>query len=130
MYTHQEYMAVRLEEQPAAHRKYYGQFVDTYLKDTVARNFGIKRLVWAYKLDGHFNRIPLYEWDGYYSAFTILGGLPKRLKEAGDQWSLSSCVCIVKEAATQVVEEAIARGIGEVTWNDVIEEHYARRGGE
>lgn len=100
-----EYMAASLEDQPQAHRAYYGQFVDDFLKETIARNFGVDRLKRAFARDEHFNTIPLIEWDAYNPLFTQLDSLPKAVRNVGDQWSMSTSVCIVKEAARQVVEE-------------------------
>ncbi len=98
MYTRQEYL-----DGLVSHQAYYGQFVDEHLRKTIADNFGVEWLQEAYRLEKYFNRIPLYEWDAYYPLFTQLGGLPKLVKQAGDSWSLSTCVCIVKEAARMVV---------------------------
>lgn len=98
MITHQEYM----KAPNRGHRQYYRQFVDERVMQTVVDAFGVDRVKkWAIlDKDSARKLIPLKEWD--------LLGLPldiaNRLRELGDTFTLSSCVCILKEAARQIGE--------------------------
>lgn len=102
-HTRKDYM-----DRKVSHREYYGQFVTPTIFDMVCRYIGIKRIM-ASKDPENFNDIPLYLWDN------LAGGYLQRdaLKEAGDGPSLSSGVCILKEAARQLKETALlAKSIG------------------
>ena len=100
--TRAEYLAAT-GDRGAAHRAYYGQFVTQYIRETVQKRFGVRALREALEADPHLNGIPLGSWD-------MLTGCTKTqqgaLKAAGDSWSLAGGVCILKEAALQVVEGA------------------------
>lgn len=84
------------------HREYYGQFVTEATKNVVKEAFSVEKLIWAFGSDKNLNNIPLNEWDAINGVTRHNG---KRLKEAGEVWSLSTGVCILKEAARQIVEE-------------------------
>lgn len=86
-------------ERTAAHRAYYGQYVDEKVKLLVHQMIGLSNL--QKSTDPHFNDIPLRRWD---VMVTLLGQtMAKKLKENGDTLSLGSGVCILKEAAHQIV---------------------------
>ena len=72
------------------HREYYSKLVTKEIKLFVSRTFGITRLVEC--KCPHFSDIPLKQWDA------LAGYLPYRQ-------SLAERVCILKEAAKQLVEE-------------------------
>jgi hypothetical protein len=44
--------------------------------------------------------IPLREWDGL-----PMPSIPIHMQKLGDSWSLSTHVCVYKEAAQQLIEE-------------------------
>jgi hypothetical protein len=84
-----------------AHRQYYAQFVTDPVKQLVLRDVG--RLVLTLsKDDPYLNDIPLKRWD------TLVPMLPAtvraKLKECGDYLTLGVGVCILKEAARQLLE--------------------------
>lgn len=94
-WTRSEYL-----DKVCTHREYWAQFVTPYIKRLVETRFGSRLLS---SRDPHFNDIPLDEWDRINtpSLFAI--------DENGDGkrfYSLSNGTCIMKEAATQIVEEA------------------------
>jgi hypothetical protein len=94
---------VRNEELAAArHRTYYGQFVTAGVKQRVLQSIGLDAILQS--KDPHFNDIPLAKWD--VAAFA-LGGAGAKMKEAGDYLTKAGAVCIVKEAAKQLKEEAM-----------------------
>ena len=80
------------------HREYYAQFVTPANKADVVRMFGMKALLDS--TDKHLNDLPLRKWDTL-STYNVAA----KMKEAGDYLTLSSVVCINKEAARQVIEE-------------------------
>lgn len=85
------------------HQQYYGQFVTNEIKDLVKTTFGIKKLVKAYSKDPIFNNIPMKRWDalGYLEHY-----LDRTLIIAtGQGYSNAGAVCVLKEAARQLVEE-------------------------
>ena len=94
MITQNEYMQGR-----ATHRQFYAQFVTPEYITYVVGRIGAENL--KQSTDEHLNDIGLGRWD-------MLQDPPKfrtRLKEAGTFWSLSSRVCVAKEAARQYLEE-------------------------
>lgn len=101
MMTREEYTAIAAanrEEGRAAHRRYYGQFVNQRTIDYVVRAIGADRLLAS--TDPHFNDIPLDEWDRLVSRLPLAASL----RDAGDYMTLGGGVCIAKEAARQYVE--------------------------
>ena len=98
------------------HRAYYAQFVTRAAKALVERTVGIDAL--KASTDPFMNDIPLAVWDqmaggsgrahaGDSKVYRIPHHVPyAKLKEAGDGYSLSVGVSILKEAARQLVEEA------------------------
>jgi hypothetical protein len=85
-------------------RTYYAQFVTEEIKDSVRSTFGKEKLTQAIAIDEHLNNIPLREWDhvGFYFKYSVI--LRKKLKDAGDWFSDAGMVCILKEAARQIIE--------------------------
>lgn len=108
--NHTEYMKRNssCKDTYALHREYWGQFVTSYIKAMVLTRFRLELLQRSLPLDHHLNNIPLAQWD-------TLTGYPQSrlcqtaLKEAGEGVSLSSGVCILKEAAKQIVEESMKK---------------------
>lgn len=88
------------DEQILAHREYYAQFVDDSIRAMVTSHFGLSRLVGS--RDRSFNDIELKLWDGLHLGSKVHA----LLKERGDHMTMSGSVCILKEAARQVVEGA------------------------
>jgi len=83
-------------EGKVTHREYYAQFVTSSVRDTVRRHIGAHRI--KISDDPHFNDIPLIEWDR-------LGWAVSRLSDP----SLHERVCVLKEAAEQLRDEANSR---------------------
>lgn len=81
------------------HSEYYAQIVTNSTRDLVKRIFGIDTLISAYGTDQHFNSIPLYKWDRIAGSV----GSNASMKELGDVLTLSGQICILKEAARQLV---------------------------
>lgn len=79
----------------STHREYYAQFVNQYMIDAVVRAIGAEKILKSD--DPHFNDIALRHWDRIGCCF-VRGG-----------FSLSDCVCTVKEAAHQYVEQRARR---------------------
>lgn len=98
-YSRNDYMDVK-----CTHREYYSQFVDKNVKSLVLSMFNVNQLV------NHFNSeigkqgyIDLKQWD------KLAGGYDTKLKinmliKAVDYVSLAAAICILKEAAKQIVE--------------------------
>jgi hypothetical protein len=83
-----------------SHSEYYAQFVTQSVVNLVERTFTIEVLKSAHQSDKHFNSIPLYKWDNI-ATFVNSGVL---MKECGDFLTLSGQICILKEAARQLVQ--------------------------
>jgi hypothetical protein len=98
VYTRAQYMQDAKIDGPAAHRRYYGQFVNNGTKYRVLSHIGLERLLRS--TNPHFNDIPLHEWDKLVPQLPGSGGFTK----AGDYYTLSNGVCLAKEAARQIVE--------------------------
>lgn len=106
MITRKEYMdscsGKSREEQTALHRAYYAQFVNERTISYVVERIGSARLLAA--RDPHLNDIPLGKWDAMRSTLPMAA----KMKDAGDYYTLSACVCIAKEAARQYIERETA----------------------
>ena len=97
------------------HNEYYGQFVTDFIKQMVKRRFGIERLVAAYQEDKNLNNIPLVNWDGlgihlmHPSLKNEEHSSPyldhELIKATGQGYSNAGAVCILKEAARQLISE-------------------------
>lgn len=95
-YTRKQYM-----NGECTFREYYSQFVNEAVKSQVLLTIGKEALLKS--KDGHLNDIPLKKWD------RIRPHTLNRLHEAGDSPTLAGAVCIVKEAARQIIEEEAKR---------------------
>lgn len=90
----------------ARHREYYSQFVTPEVKQLVLRHIGRERLLRS--KDPHLDDIGLALWDpliGHIAGSEVV----TLLREAGDFLSLGTGVCILKEAARQIIEEERAK---------------------
>ena len=90
----------------AAHREYYAQYVNAWVIRCVQTWIGTKRIIES--TDPHFNDIPQADWDSLDSRIRPYGTrVSKRLHNADlGGWSLADTVCVAKEAAQQVRENA------------------------
>lgn len=77
-----------------SHQEYYYQFGEK-VRDAVARSIGLERI--QRSEDPHFNDIPLRSWDELHPL--IVSYVGHMLREAGDNLSLSSTVCVAKSSA-------------------------------
>lgn len=92
--------------QKVTHEEYFAQFVNDKLKRFIKNQFGIEKLKIHFSVNmfepGYIN---LEEWDnlvgptGYYIS-------KSQLKEAGENNSISTYICILKQAARMVVADA------------------------
>lgn len=98
MYTRTEYMKDSQTDGPAAHRRYFCQFVTDRTKDRVMQSIGLDRLMSS--TDPHLNDIPLPLWDRLTPHLPGSAGFAK----AGDYYTLANGVCLAKEAARQIIE--------------------------
>jgi hypothetical protein len=86
------------EERRAAHRKFYGQFVDEATVRAVVQAIGAEEIMASE--DPHFNDIPLKRWDD------VSPWIPRAInfKDVGDYPTQAGLVCVAKEAARQYKE--------------------------
>lgn len=105
MITRKEHMALEYVDAATAmarHREYYSQFVTPKAKQLVLRHIGREKLLRS--TDPYLNDIKLSQWDRLVGH--IVGSeVVTLLREAGDFLSLGTGVCILKEAARQIIEE-------------------------
>lgn len=94
-FTRDDYM-----EHRCSHREYYAQFVTQEVKAAVVFHIGAAQL--QASTDAHLNDIPLVKWDRATAPYSR-----SLFKELGDGWSMAGHVCILKEAARQVIEARI-----------------------
>lgn len=92
MKTRKDYM-----EHRCTHREYYAQFVTEATRRRVIQAFGVDRL--RASEDPHLNDIPLARWDR-----VDVPAPPISLEDCGDWLSPAGAVCILKEAARQIIE--------------------------
>ena len=97
MKTRQQYL-----NKECTYREYYGQFVTDYIKQSVARHIGMKRL--KASTDEHMNDIDLRTWDSTPGIATH--STSNAMKERGDYLTQAGITCIAKEAARQLLEES------------------------
>jgi len=106
--TRQEYLALNstATDTFALHREYFAQFVTPELKAIVRGAFGLDRLLSSN--DKYFNDIPLIRWDALHTR--VPNSVFSAIKASGDvnAKTLSNSVCVLKEVARQLVEEARA----------------------
>jgi len=85
-------------DRKCTHREYYSQFVTDEIKGIVEHSIGIDAL--KASTDKHLNDIRLSKWDRLF----MPSGTNAKLKEAGDYLTPAGKVCILKEAARQLLE--------------------------
>lgn len=109
IFSRQNYLSA--DNQSAAHRRYYAQFVTPAVTAAVLRQ--ISEAALRGSTDPHLNDIPLSRWDALEPTMRRLclsrmGDVNGEVRIAGGSrsiaWSLSDAVCIAKEAARQWVE--------------------------
>ena len=93
--TRQQYL-----NKEATHREYYSQFVTEGVKQRVKSAFKMKDLIEG--KTQHFNNIPLSWWDRLIPVLPF--EINSKLQKCGDYATLAGVVCILKEAAMQIVE--------------------------
>jgi len=96
MYTRQDYL-----DHKCTHAEYYAQYVNAWILRLVQKQFSLDSLKEA---GDNFNGIPLEEWD-LLAGWLDRAEVNAALKAHNDFWSLASCVCILKEAARQLIEK-------------------------
>lgn len=101
IYTRAEYMKDCQLDGMAAHRKYFGQFVNQDTISKVILTIGKDRILSSTNV--HFNDIPLKLWDNLVPKLPGSAGFTK----AGDYYTLANGVCLAKEAARQWAESQI-----------------------
>jgi hypothetical protein len=87
------------------HREYYAQFVTPRVKRIVKDRFGIDNLVNTPDQE-NLNTLNLSIWDGLVPLLWMDFTICSLLKSANEWRTLGSGVCILKEAAKQLIEEA------------------------
>lgn len=101
MITRPEYLNSKDSE---IFHKYYAQFVNDEIKSAVEDQFGLDTLVKAYQEDENLNSIKLIKWDrlAYFAGKYVDQNL---LEKAEEIFSLATVVCILKNAARQLIEK-------------------------
>ena len=94
MFTRKQYM-----NKECTHRQYYGQFVNAGTKARVLSGIGLDKLQNSTNPD--FNDIPLEYWDKLVHSCPGSADFSK----AGDYYTLAGGICLLKEAARQVLEQ-------------------------
>ncbi|MGL5806786.1 MAG: hypothetical protein ACRC2R_09155 [Xenococcaceae cyanobacterium] len=74
------------------------------LKALIVSKFGIERLREADREDKHFNSIPLEKWNSLGDLKDVLDR--DLVKQTGQGWNDITTVCVLKEAAAQLIEQA------------------------
>lgn len=94
-----------------SHEEYYGQFVTQATLELVKTHIGIDRI--RASLDPHLNDIPLKEWDDLseLARHTVRTRILRdaeapALPPGQYPWSLSLSICILKEAARRIKQQA------------------------
>lgn len=95
MFTRTDYL-----DGKCAHQQYYSQFVDERIKAIVLRRFDKATLAYHYSKDTFFNTIALRTWDN----MSLPAYIVDKMKQAGDYLTLAGQVCILKQAAREIVE--------------------------
>ena len=94
------------KQNECTHREFYSQFVTDSMKQSISAYFGIEKLKKAFEENKHFNSLKLESWDSLaFSCCQHNYTVKEALKEAKHSYSLSTGVCIMKEAAKQIIEE-------------------------
>ncbi|MDJ0575188.1 MAG: hypothetical protein QNJ65_08480 [Xenococcaceae cyanobacterium MO_234.B1] len=106
MITRHEYLN---SKEPNRHQKYYAQFVTDEIRAMVLKRFGIEKLCAAYAEDTDLNNIQLVNWDGlgihlmHNSRYLDC----ELIKKTGQGYSNAGAVCILKEAARQLIQHEL-----------------------
>lgn len=104
-----EYSGKTKEEQFKVFRDYYGQFVNADVKRVVLNFIGVNRIMNS--TDKHFNDIPLAMWDNLFGALKM-SFLKKNMEINNNNCvSLADIVCMAKEAARQIKEDATSKEV-------------------
>jgi hypothetical protein len=98
-WTREQYIPEGNNRPECSHSEYYGQFVDEAVIDRVIDHF-TKEVILASNHKVHFNDIPLEHWDELGLSIETM----KKVEINGEYLTLSTMVCINKEAARQFVE--------------------------
>jgi hypothetical protein len=69
----------------------------------VRRCIGVETLLAS--TDPHLNDIPLHRWDVMTGSLFRQSGMRAQMRDVGEIRSLSTGVCILKEAARQSIEQ-------------------------
>ena len=85
------------------HREYYAQFVNDTIIELVSESIGLPAILRS--TDEHFNDIPLERWDAAGLGLWTQE-VPQALRQAGELYTPAVSVCILKEAARQIKEQA------------------------
>lgn len=91
MYKRKDYMSGK-----CTHEQYYNQFINDNIKLLLKDSIDINKI--KKSKDKHFNDIPLEWWDRIRLTCDVVD----MLKQAGDYYTLSGQVCILKQAARQI----------------------------
>ena len=93
MYTRKDYL-----DNKCTHREYYAQHVTDGTINTVLCHFSKAKLKKAHLEDENLNSIPMAQWDniGHYISIDF--------EKTEDARSLGGVVCVLKEAARQIIE--------------------------
>lgn len=95
MITREQYINFK-----CSHREYYAQFVNADTKNAVRDFIGENLLRISFKRDKNFNDIPLSIWDSCPFKYNA-----KLMIECGDFLTPAGQVCILKEAALQIINQ-------------------------
>lgn len=119
MITRKQYMA----DSSILFHEYYNQFVNDKIKELVKDTFTVEKLKKCLVKDKHLNNIPLKKWDALAGVKNtkqssidqwnksggkgpLLNLVDKNLlREIGENWSLATATCILKNAARELVKE-------------------------
>lgn len=96
MFTRKQYLSGE-----CTHRQYYAQFVSPSTKHRVLS--WVKEEELKASVDPAFNDIPLATWDGMSTHLPIA----IRFESVGDYATKAGLVCVVKEAAKQILEKSV-----------------------
>lgn len=96
MFSRQQYM-----NKECSHEQYFRQFVTPFVKALVQDAIGLEAI--NASTDKHLNDIPLQRWDRLHPG---ISEITKALrKHAGECNSISTSVCIAKQAARMLQED-------------------------
>lgn len=99
-----DYSALDAAGRVALHRAYYAQFVTSTVISYVRQFIGEKAI--RASADPQFNDIPLNEWDRLDGLLRPIGARINKEINGQSAWSVSDTVCVAKEAARQIKEQA------------------------